>query len=143
MAACCRAREFHKAAITYRGSLRGGRGQTKAHDLLLRYLRMLLSQTSRVAACNRLHTVAERVARWPLMSQDRCGRDDLPFTQEFIAIMPGIRRAGVTEAAIILQTEEYIRYRRGSHHHTGQGGMEDFACVCYRIVKDGFDRLVG
>jgi CRP-like cAMP-binding protein len=113
------------------------------HDLLLRYLQMLLLQTSQIAACNRLHTIGERLARWLLMSHDRCECDELPFTHDFLAIMLGIRRAGVTEAAIILQTEEYIRYRRGHITILDRAGMEEYACECYRIVKDEFDRLVG
>ena len=68
--------------------------------------------------------------------------DELPFTHDFLAIMLGIRRAGVTEAAIILQTEEYIRYRRGHITILDRAGMEDYACECYRIVKDEFDRLL-
>ena len=110
---------------------------------LLRYLQMLLLQTSQIAACNRLHTISERLARWLLMSQDRCRCDDLPFTQDFIALMLGTRRAGVTEAAILLQAEEYITYRRGHIKILDRAGMEDYACECYRIVKDEFDRVVG
>jgi CRP-like cAMP-binding protein len=113
------------------------------HDLLLRYLQMLLVQTGQIAACNRLHTIGERLARWLLMSRDRCVCDDLPFTHDFLAIMLGIRRAGVTEAAIILQTEEFIRYRRGHITILDRAGMEDYTCECYRIVKDEFDRLIG
>ncbi len=113
------------------------------HDLLLRYLQMLLLQTSQIAACNRLHTIGERLARWLLMSRDRCVCDELPFTHDFLAIMLGIRRAGVTEAAIILQTEELIRYRRGHITILDRAGLEDFSCECYRIVKDEFDRLIG
>jgi CRP-like cAMP-binding protein len=113
------------------------------HDSLLRYVQMLLLQTSQIAACNRLHVVSERLARWLLMSHDRCRGDHLPFTQEFLAIMLGTRRAGVTEAAIILQTEEYISYRRGNITVLDRVGMEGFACECYGIVKDEFDRLVG
>ncbi|HLL14180.1 MAG TPA: Crp/Fnr family transcriptional regulator [Pyrinomonadaceae bacterium] len=113
------------------------------HDSLLRYTQMLLLQTSQLAACNRLHTSGERLARWLLMSQDRCRCDDLPFTQEFLAMMLGIRRAGVTEAALILQAEEYIYYRRGHVKILDRAGLEDYTCECYRIVKDEFDRLVG
>lgn len=113
------------------------------HDSLLRYLQLLLLQTSQIAACNRLHSVGERLARWLLMSHDRCQCDDLPLTQDFLAMMLGIRRAGVTEAAIILQTEGYISYKRGHITVLDRAGMEEFACECYRIVKDEFDLVVG
>lgn len=109
---------------------------------LLRYVQMLLLQTSQIAACNRLHSIGERLARWLLMSQDRCRCDDLPLTQEFLAMMLGIRRAGVTEAALILQAEEYISYRRGHVRILDRAGLEEFTCECYRIVKDEFDRVV-
>jgi CRP-like cAMP-binding protein len=112
------------------------------HDSLLRYVQMLLLQTSQIAACNRLHSIGERLARWLLMSHDRCMCDDLPFTQDFLAIMLGVRRAGVTEAALILQAEEYLSYRRGQVKILDRAGLEDFTCECYRIVKDEFDRIV-
>lgn len=112
------------------------------HDSLLRYVQMLLLQTGQIAACNRLHSIGERLARWLLMSLDRCNCDDLPLTQEFLAMMLGIRRAGVTEAALILQAEEYITYRRGHVQILDRAGLEDFTCECYRIVKDEFVRLI-
>jgi CRP-like cAMP-binding protein len=127
-----------KASVLREEFKRGGALQAS----LLRYVQMLLLQTSQIAACNRLHTIGERLARWLLMSQDRCRCDDLPFTQEFLAMMLGIRRAGVTEAALILQAEEYINYRRGQVKILDRAGLEDFTCECYRIVKDEFDRLV-
>jgi CRP-like cAMP-binding protein len=112
------------------------------HDILLRYTQGLLLQTSQIAACNRLHSLAERLARWLLMSHDRCICDVLPFTQEFLSLMLGVRRAGVTEAAIILQAEGYINYRRGHINILDRVGMEDFSCDCYGIVKEEFDLLV-
>ena len=112
------------------------------HDLLLRYTQGLLVQTSQIAACNRLHSVAERLARWLLMSYDRCVCEELPFTHEFLALMLGVRRAGVTEAAIILQTEGYINYRRGHIKIIDREGLEDFSCDCYEIVKTEFDLLI-
>jgi CRP-like cAMP-binding protein len=111
------------------------------HDLLLRYTQGLLLQTSQIAACNRLHSLAERLARWLLMSHDRCACEDLPFTQEFLALMLGVRRAGVTEAAVILQTEAYITYRRGHIKIIDREGLEDYTCDCYDIVKAEFDLL--
>ena len=113
------------------------------HNLLLRFTHGMLLQTSQVAACNRLHTVAERLARWILMSHDRCQCADLPFTHEFLALMLGVRRAGVTEAAIILQAESYINYRRGHIHILDREGLEAFACDCYAVIKAEFDLLTG
>lgn len=112
------------------------------HDLLLRYTQGLLLQTSQVAACNRLHTVSERLARWHLMSYDRCLCEDLPFTQEFLSLMLGVRRAGVTEAALILQAEDCIRYKRGHIRILDRPGLEKHTCDCYRVVKAEFDLLV-
>ena len=111
------------------------------HDLLLRFTQGLLLQTSQVAACNRLHTISERLARWLLMSYDRCACEELPFTQEFLGSMLGVRRAGVTEAAVILQTEGYIQYRRGHIHILDKEGLEQYTCDCYEIVKAEFDLL--
>jgi CRP-like cAMP-binding protein len=111
------------------------------HDMLLRYTQCLLLQTSQIAACNRLHSISERLARWLLMSHDRCICEDLPFTQEFLSLMLGVRRAGVTEAAIVLQTEGYIYYRRGHIKILDRAGLEEFTCDCYPIVKAEFDRI--
>jgi CRP-like cAMP-binding protein len=110
-------------------------------DRLLRYTQGLLLQTSQVAACNRLHSISERLARWLLMSYDRCACSDLPFTQEFLALMLGVRRAGVTEAALVLQAEGYISYRRGHIQLLDKEGLEYFACDCYAIVKAEFNLL--
>lgn len=76
------------------------------------------------------------------MSHDRCRCDELPLTQEFLAMMLGTRRAGVTEAALIPQAEEYIHYRRGHVNILDRVGLVDFTCECYRIVKDEFDRVI-
>jgi CRP-like cAMP-binding protein len=112
------------------------------HDKLLRYTQGLLLQTSQVAVCNAKHPVSERLARWLLMSQDRCACDDLPFTHEFLSLMLGVRRAGVTEAAIILQAEECISYKRGRIRITDRQGLEDHTCDCYEVIKAEFDLLV-
>ncbi len=111
------------------------------HDLLLRYAQSLLQQVSQIAACNRLHSVEERLARWLLMSHDRCICDELPLTHEFISQMLGVRRAGVTTAALALQAEGFIHYTRGRITIKDRPGLEDFACACYPILKAEFDRL--
>jgi CRP-like cAMP-binding protein len=116
---------------------RGGALQAR----LLRYAQALLLQTSQVAACNRLHTISERLARWLLMSQDRCLCDELPFTQEFLSLMLGTRRPSVTEAAVILQTEGCIHYRRGLIKITDRDGLLDHSCHCYPVIKTEFDLL--
>jgi len=101
----------------------------------------LMLQISQVAACNRLHLVEERLARWLLMCHDRCVYDDLPLTHEFLSLMLGVRRAGVTTAAIALQTEGFISYSRGHIKVIDRQGLEGFACECYLIVKAEFDRI--
>jgi CRP-like cAMP-binding protein len=112
------------------------------HNLLLRYMQGLLLQTSQIAACNRLHSISERLARWLLMSNDRCVCDDLPFTQEFLSLMLGVRRAGVTEAALVLQTEECISYKRGHIQIIDRQALEDYSCDCYAVIKEEFDLLI-
>lgn len=118
---------------------RGGALQS----LVLRYMQSLLLQISQVAACNRLHSISERLARWLLMSDDRCKCSDLPFTQEFLSLMLGARRAGVTEAALVLQAEELIHYRRGHIKIKDREGMEQYTCECYVTLKAEFDRVTG
>jgi CRP-like cAMP-binding protein len=104
--------------------------------LLLLYTRALMKQVGRTAACNRIHTVEERLSRWLLMCRDRIESDDLPLTQEFISNMLGTRRASVGTAATGLQTEGLIRYSRGTIRILDRGGLEDFACECYLAAKD-------
>jgi CRP-like cAMP-binding protein len=111
------------------------------HDLLLRYTQAMLLQISQVAACNRTHHMEERLARWLLMSSDRTASDELPLTHEFISMMLGVRRAGVTESAIALQQDGLISYTRGHVTIKDREGLEDLACDCYRIIKAEFDRL--
>lgn len=101
---------------------------------LNRYSQELGLQTTQVAACNRLHEVEQRLARWLLMSQDRIGGDIVPLTQEFLAHMLGTRRASVTVAAGILQKAGSIKYTRGSVTVVSRGKLESAACECYGIM---------
>jgi CRP-like cAMP-binding protein len=111
-------------------------------ERLLRYMYVLTIQVSQTAACNRLHSVEERLTRWLLMSHDRAGgSDDLHLTQEFIAIMLGTRRAGVTIAAMTLQAEGLISYKRGHIRVLDRKGMEEFVCECYEKVRTESDRV--
>jgi CRP-like cAMP-binding protein len=111
--------------------------------LLLRSTVAMLKQVSQTAACNGSHIVAERLARWLLMCHDRVPGDEMKLTQEFIGQMLGIRRSGVSEAAIVLQTLELISYSRGHITIINREGLQDFACECYAIVKGDYDRLFG
>lgn len=117
---------------------RGG----KLQSLLLRYVQALFTQVSQGAACHRLHTVEERLARWLLMVSDRLEPDQLPLTQEFIAQMLGTRRAGVTVAAGMLQQAGLIRYRRGEITILDRQNLEAASCECYKVVSNEFERLL-
>jgi CRP-like cAMP-binding protein len=107
---------------------------------LNRYAQSLGMQTTHVAACNRLHEVEERLARWLLMSQDRLGGDIVPLTQEFLAHMLGTRRASVTVAAGILQKAGLITYNRGSVRIDDRSGLEDATCECYTSIRQQTER---
>jgi CRP-like cAMP-binding protein len=101
---------------------------------LHRFSQRLAMQTTQIAACNRLHEVEERLARWILMSQDRIRSDHLPLTQEFLAQMLGTRRSSVTVSAGILQKAGLISYTRGSVTILDRQKLEGAACDCYGIV---------
>lgn len=110
---------------------------------LNRYVNTLFIVASQSAACNRRHNVEARLARWLLMSSDGIGSDEVGITQEYLAAMLGVRRAGVTEAALALQERELIRYRRGSVTIVQRRDLEDIACECYAIVKEEYERMLG
>jgi CRP-like cAMP-binding protein len=110
--------------------------------LLLRYTQALITQMSQTAACNRHHSVDQQLCRWLLLSLDRLPGNDLRMTQELIANMLGVRREGVTEAALSLQKEGLIRYARGHIHVLNRPGLERRTCECYGVVKREYDRLL-
>jgi CRP-like cAMP-binding protein len=109
---------------------------------LNRYTLAFLAQVSQTATCNRAHTIEERCARWLLMTHDRVGTDSFNLTHEFLAFMLGVRRAGVTVAAGILQRAGLITYKRGNIRILDRARLEEAGCDCYRIVSDEFDRLL-
>ena len=118
---------------------RGGQVQ----DLLLRYTQAFIVQIAQTAACNKVHPLDGRLARWLLMSCDRAPGRELELTHEFMAVMLGTRRSGVTEAAGRLQDEGLIRYRRGHVTVLDRRGLEAVSCECYPVVKREFERLLG
>jgi CRP-like cAMP-binding protein len=109
-------------------------------EALQRYSQELSIQAIQVAACNRLHEVDERLARWLLMSQDRVGESTFLLTQEFISHMLGTRRASVTVAAGILQKAGLITYSRGQVTIEDRAGLESASCECYEGISQKIGR---
>lgn len=106
---------------------------------VLRYTRLLMSQISQTAACNTLHTVEERLARWLLMCRRRCECDRLPLTQEFLSHMLGVRRSGVTVGVSILQEAGFIEHSRGAIIITDPEGLRAASCECIRAMMEEYD----
>lgn len=110
--------------------------------LLLRYTQALITQMAQTAVCNRHHSLDQQLCRWLLLSLDRLSGSDLVMTQELIANMLGVRREGVTEAALNLQKAGLIRYARGHISVLNRQGLEERTCECYAVVKKEYDRLL-
>ena len=110
--------------------------------LLLRYTQALITQMAQTAACNRHHSLDQQLCRWLLLSLDRLQSNELVMTQELIANMLGVRREGVTEAALKLQEAGFIRYARGRIQVLDRPGLEQRTCECYAVVKKEYDRLL-
>lgn len=103
-------------------------------DRCLRHVETLLIQSAQVAACNARHTLPERLARWLLMVGDGIDGDVLPMTQEFLSVMLGVRRAGVSVAASTLQSAGLIHAQRGRVTIVDRAGLLAASCDCYRII---------
>jgi CRP-like cAMP-binding protein len=111
--------------------------------LLLRYAHAHHAQVAQTAACNGHHLLEERLARWLLMAHDRARTDEFPMTQEFMSLMLGVRRAGVSVAAGILQKAGVIGYKHGCVTVLDRSGLEAAACECYSTVRRQFEHLLG
>ena len=110
--------------------------------LLLRYTQALITQMSQTAVCNRHHSLDQQLCRWLLLSLDRLRANELTMTQGLIANMLGVRREGVTEAAVKLQHAGLISYARGHIAVLDRPGLERRACECYAVVKNEYERLL-
>jgi CRP-like cAMP-binding protein len=110
--------------------------------LLLRYTQALITQMTQTAVCNRHHTLDQQFCRWLLLSLDRLPSNELVMTQELISNMLGVRREGVTEAALKVQKVGLIKYARGHISILDREGLEKRTCECYQVVKLEYDRLL-
>lgn len=106
------------------------------------YAQSLFEIVAQSAACNRLHSLEQRCARWLLMTHDRVVGDDLVLTQEFLSYMLGVRRAGVTEAAGSLQRSGLISYRHGCITVKDRRGLENASCECYGVGVHAYATLL-
>jgi CRP-like cAMP-binding protein len=103
--------------------------------MLNRYAAIRGMQIAQTAACNRLHEIRQRLARWLLMTQDRVDTGTLPITHDFLATMLGTDRPSVSLAAGVLQKERLIEYTRGAVEIVNRKKLEDSACECYRVIR--------
>ena len=125
--------EIFREELERSGPLRG---------IMLRYAHAFFNQVAQSAACAHFHSLEQRCCRWLLMTRDRMPSDHFLLTQEFLAMMLGVRRAGVTVAASALQRAGLIRYDRGRVAILDRQGLEERACECYAVSKEEFDRLL-
>ncbi|MBS9404820.1 Crp/Fnr family transcriptional regulator [Halomonas sp. TRM85114] len=112
------------------------------HHRMKRYLYVMMNQFARSAACNHFHQVEARLSRWLLMTQDRANSDRLQLTHEFLAMMLGVRRAGITLAAIALQTRGLIRYSRGEIMVLDRPGLIEASCGCYAADRALYAKML-
>ena len=110
--------------------------------LTLLYTQAYITHLAHISACNSLHTVEQRLARFLLLVQDAIDRDTLPLTQKVISLMLGVRRASITETALDLQLRKIIQYSRGRIVILDRSQLEQIACECYAKIKRNYQNLV-
>jgi CRP-like cAMP-binding protein len=113
------------------------------YRILLRFALAFFNQVAQSVACNRLHSLEERCARWLLVTHDRVDGDEFRLTQEFLSYMLGVHRPAVTLAAGALQKAGYIHYSRGKIVVSDRSGLEGASCACYQATHDDYATLIG
>ncbi len=112
------------------------RANDELRDLVVRYNEVLLMQVQMTAACNAVHSLETRLARWILQTRDRIDDDAIPLTHEILSQMLGVRRSSVSEVAAKLQAAELIAYSRGKILIKDRDRLEHNACECYQTIRD-------
>jgi CRP-like cAMP-binding protein len=111
------------------------------YELMTRYMHVHVGLIMQSTACNAMHTVEQRLAKWLLMAHDRVGLDEFPLTQEFVAMMLGVSRPSVTIVAGTLQKAGLITYHRGRLQIVDREKLETASCECYRVVRNLFESI--
>ncbi len=119
------------------------RRQGELAKVMQTYTQALIVQISQGMACNGIHSLHQRMARWLLLTHDRVAAQKFPLSQEFLGAMLGVRRASVSEVASKLQKAGLIRYSRGVIEIADRPGLEAASCECYEVIQHEFDRLLG
>ena len=117
-------------------------GVKGVRDVLLRFVQAYVAQLSQNVACNRVHSLEQRLARWLLECHDRLGSDALEVSHQFVAQMLGVRRAGISEAAAVLQQHGLIESSRMHLRILDSEGLGRVSCECFRVLRDEYDRLL-
>jgi CRP-like cAMP-binding protein len=125
----------------FRSLLSGGNLEFRV--VLNRFLQAYVNMLGQLAACNGRHSIYERCARWLLLTHDRVNSDTILLTHEYLSMMLGARRSGVTAAAAALQFEGYISYAHGQIKILDRSGLEAAACECYAVARGQFGPLLG
>jgi CRP-like cAMP-binding protein len=128
--------------IPVRSFLRAVKPGGTLDRLLRRYIAFSLRNAYQTGACNAMHSVEERMCRWLLLTQDRAEQEEFLLTQEFLAMMLGVRRQTVTVIAGTLQMAGLITYRRGVLRVLNREGLEAASCECYEVLRLSYDQIV-
>ena len=115
---------------------------SELRDVIVRYNDALLGQVQITAACNALHPIQARLARWILQTKDRVDGEIIPLTQQLLSEMLGVRRSSVSEVATQLQAAGFIHYTRGSIEITNREGLEKAACECYQTIRAQVEKVL-